>query len=187
MSENLRNYTRALFAMDAIVNRMPQAAWDNQSPCADWTARQVLGHSVWGINNLASIAAGAAPPAEQAEADVAGPRPWETWATARSNILRTLDSRGALQREFESPFGPTTVDGALGLFFADPLVHTWDIAQAGKIEAAIPEDLASGVVANLAAAGDAVRGPGFFGPARQVDDGASVIDQFVAITGRSWS
>jgi len=183
MSQNLRNYTKAIYALDAVVNRMPQAAWDNQSPCADWSAREVLGHTIWGMNRLASVAQGGGVPAEQAEAEVAGAQPWATWAEARNNVLQALDQRGSLQREIDGPFGPSTVDGALGIFFADPLTHAWDVAQAGGIQAALPEDIASLAASNIAAAGDAVRSPGLFDAAQQAASD-SVVDQLIAITGR---
>lgn len=183
MSQNLRNYTKAIYALDAVVKRMPQAAWDNQSPCDDWSAREVLGHTIWGMNRLASVAQGGPTPAEQAEAEVAGAQPWATWAEASNNILASLDQRNSLQREFEGPFGQMSVEGALGIFFADPLAHAWDVAQAGGIEAALPEDIAAIAAGNLAAAGDGVRVPGMFGPAQQAAS-ESAVDQFIALTGR---
>jgi len=183
MSENLRNYTKAIYALDAVVGRMPQAAWDNQSPCADWNAREVLGHTIWGMNRLASACQGGGAPAEQAEAEVAGAQPWATWADARNNVLQALDQRGSLQREADGPFGPSSIDASLGIFFADPLTHAWDVAQAGGIQAALPEDIVAIAASNISAAGDAVRAPGLFADAQQAATN-SVVDQFVALTGR---
>jgi hypothetical protein len=41
MSTNLRAYTKAIYAFDAVAQRVPADAWDRPSPCDDWTARQV--------------------------------------------------------------------------------------------------------------------------------------------------
>ena len=75
MSENLRAYTRALYAFDAVAARVDPNQWDLPSPCADWTAREVLGHVTWGTLAVAARAAGEQPPREAPEAEVAGDDP----------------------------------------------------------------------------------------------------------------
>ena len=56
MSENLRNFTKAIYGMDAVVQRVPVDAWDNGSPCEGWTARDVVGHQAGVLNGVAQIA-----------------------------------------------------------------------------------------------------------------------------------
>lgn len=184
MSENLRKYIKTVYALDAVVQRTPADAWDNQSPCEEWTAREVLGHTIWGMKRMTAIAQGTEHPAEQAEADVAGPNPVATWNGCRTALLAAVDTPGALQHEFDGPFGKMTLDAAMGIFFADPLLHAWDIATAVGLDPIIPADLAEVAHANLSAAGDSLRGPGMFGPEVKAPDGASAIEKFVAISGR---
>lgn len=184
MSENLRGYVKTIFALDAVVQRVPDGSWDNQSPCEEWTAREVLGHTMWGMKRMTSVASGGAPPAEQAEADVAGADPVSSWNDCRDALLVALDQPGALQNEFDGPVGRMTLDAAMGFFFADPLLHAWDVATATGIAHAVPEDLAERAYNNLRGAGDSLRGPGMFGPASDVTDDAGVIEKFIAISGR---
>lgn len=40
MSENSRQYIKALCALQAVATRVPDDAWDNPSCCSDWTARE---------------------------------------------------------------------------------------------------------------------------------------------------
>ena len=44
MSENLRNYTKAIYAMDAIVQRVPDAVWGQRVAAAIEGAPAVLGY-----------------------------------------------------------------------------------------------------------------------------------------------
>jgi hypothetical protein len=45
MTESLRNYTKALCGFDAVIQRVPPDAWDADSPCDGWCARDVVAHA----------------------------------------------------------------------------------------------------------------------------------------------
>jgi len=151
MSENLRAYTKALYAVDGVVKRLKDSDWGKQSPNEEWTAKETLGHVIWGIRRMTAAATGGEPPDAQPEDEVAGDNPAETWQSAFDNILEALDQRGVLAKTIESPMGTMTIDEALGRFFADPLAHAWDLAKTAGIEAALPEELAERCIAILAA------------------------------------
>ncbi len=183
MSKNLRDYTKTLYTLDAVVRRVADGDWDNQSPNSEWTAKQTLGHVIWGMKAITAAVKGEGRPAEQAEADVAGDRPAETFDAVRENLLDALDHHGVLQKDIETPFGEMTVDQALGQFLFDPLTHAWDIAQATGVDAKIPEDLAERALSVLMAFGDAIRGPGF-AEAVEVPQDAPPQDKLIAYSGR---
>ncbi len=185
MSENLRNFHKAIYALDAVVRRTPDDAWDNQSACTEWTAREVLGHVIWGLTNVANRAYGEDPPPQQPEADVAGVDPRATWSEARDRVLAALDRPGVLQRVETTPFGEMAVDDFLGFYPYDPLAHAWDIAQASGIDPALPVELCEAGLAGLAAIGDGLRGPGAMGPAVAIEDDADIVAKFLAISGRN--
>ena len=48
MSENLRRYTKALYAVDGVVRRLKSSDWAKQSPNEEWSARETLGHTPFG-------------------------------------------------------------------------------------------------------------------------------------------
>ncbi len=184
MSQNLRDYIKTIYTMDGVVRRVADGDWENQSPNDEWTAKQTLGHVIWGMKRMhASITDGPAP-GEQAEAEVAGVNPAATWDSVRENLLDALDSHGVLSKQIETPFGEMTVDEALGRFFFDALTHAWDIAQATGVDAAIPEDLSTKALDVMYAFGDAVRGPGIFGEEVEVPQDAAPQDKLVAYSGR---
>jgi uncharacterized protein (TIGR03086 family) len=184
MSENLRNYTRAVYTVDAVVNRMPPQAWDRPSPCEGWTAREVLGHFMWGMQSITSAAHGGDRPAVRSEAEVATDEPTVAWAATRDELLAALDHQGALQRTFTGPFGPSTIDAFLAVHTLDGILHAWDIARAGGIEACVPVDLALAGTAAIEGLGDVVRQPGLFGPAVDCPADADPVSRFVAVAGR---
>ncbi|MEP7114365.1 MAG: TIGR03086 family metal-binding protein [Ilumatobacteraceae bacterium] len=184
MSENLRNYTKAIYTMDAVVQRVPDSVWDQQSPCDQWSAKEVLGHFMWGTQNLTAAASDGTFPDKQTESQVAGSDPKASWAASRDALLTALDHQGALDKNFNGPFGPGTVDSFLAVHAIDCLLHTWDIAKTAGIDSHLPADLAAAGAAGLASLGDGARGPGLFGPAVEVESDDPVAN-LVAIAGRN--
>lgn len=184
MSQNLRDYVKTIYTLDGIVRRVADSDWENQSPNDEWTAKQTLGHVIWGMRRMYASVTDGPPPGEQPEVEVAGDNPAATWDEVRENLLDALDRHGVLHKEIETPFGEMTVDEALGRFFFDGLTHAWDIAKATGVDAAIPEDLAAKALDVMYAFGDAVRGPGIFASEVEVPQDAPIQDKLIAYTGR---
>lgn len=183
MSENLRRYTKALYTLDAVARRVPASAWDNPSCCEGWTARQVAGHAAWVIRNVGAVT-GANPAPERAdEADVAGDDPAATIAEAVDTTLAGLDQRGILQRVAATPFGELPVDAFIGALWVDPLTHAFDIADAAGIDHGIDAATAEAAHSSLALIADAIRGPGRFDDAIEVETD-DPLARFIAFTGR---
>lgn len=184
MSENLRRYTKALYALDAVAARVPADAWDNQSPCAEWTARQVAGHAAWVAQMVAATAAGTELSRDKTELEIAGQDPAATVRTTVDQTLATLDQHGALQKVAATPFGEMPIDAFLGIIFVDTFTHTWDLAQAAGVPHALDSELATQAHATLAPISELLRAPGRFEPALEVSDDADPLTRFIAFTGR---
>lgn len=181
MSQNLRNYTKALYGFDAVVQRVPDDQWDSPSPCDGWTARDVLAHNIGMCNMIAGFAAGrgAATPDETMVLE-----PQAEWAAARDGVLSALDGQGVLHSKADTPWGNLSIDRFIGIVTVDPLTHTFDLARSVGQAIVLDETLAAAGYAQLKQAGDAVRAGGRFAPAAEVADDASITDKFVAMTGR---
>ena len=181
MSENLRNYTKALYGFDAVVQRVADDRWDSPSPCEGWTALDVLAHNIGMCNMIAGFARGidASAPDEVTPSD-----PQTDWAAARDGVLAALDTEGALQIKTLTPWGNLRVDRFIGIVAVDPLTHTFDLARAVGQDIVLDEDMAAAGYAQIKAAGDGVRGGGRFAPESEVAEDASIVDKFVAMTGR---
>lgn len=181
VSQNLRTYTKAVYGFDAVVQRVADDRWDDPSPCAGWSARDVLGHNIGMCNMIAGFTegVGATAPVETPPTD-----PQAQWAACRDAVMEALDTEGALQVKTQTPWGNLTVDRFIGIVAVDPLTHTFDLARATGQDIVLDEDIAAAGYTQLKAAGDAVREGGRFEPAADVADNASVVDKFVAMTGR---
>lgn len=185
MSENLRKYTKALYALDAVARRVPAGAWDRPSCCEGWTAREVAGHATAVIEGVGAVASGGERPAPLPEAERAGEDPAATVRSALERTLAALDQPGVINRVASTPFGDMPVDAFLGVIWVDPLTHAWDIADATGIDHGIDGDTADEAHAALAPLSDALRGPGRFAEAVPVADDADPVAAFIAFSGRT--
>jgi uncharacterized protein (TIGR03086 family) len=132
MSQNLRNYLVAVFALDAAITAAPADSWSNQSPCEEWTARDVAGHAMGVVSNVAARLGKAETVDPFVEpGKIAGDDVVASWTKIRNNVLEALDQPGALDHPIEHPqLGNTNIDGFIAMMTGDALIHSWDIARA---------------------------------------------------------
>ena len=57
MSDNLRLFTQAVYAFDAVVRRTADDQWSAATPCEGWDARDLLQHQCAVLNGVAAMAA----------------------------------------------------------------------------------------------------------------------------------
>lgn len=183
MSENLRNFTKAVYGMDAVVQRVPADAWDNDSPCEGWTARDVVGHQAGVLNGVAHIARNnevvlPAPPDDVSD-------PVAVWNAARDGVLEALDVKGALRQEGPYWFGPMSVDDLIGIVQWDPLTHAWDLSRATGVEAVIDEGLAQISYDRISAMREPLAKMHLVGEAVPVPDDADIVSRYLGLVGRN--
>jgi uncharacterized protein (TIGR03086 family) len=100
-----------------------------------------------------------------------------------SGHLRDPDAAGAT---YESPMlGTTTFADMIDRFISgDLVVHRWDLGTAAGLPITMPADEIARLRANLSGMGDAMRGPGAFGPELEAPDGADEQTRLLAFLGR---
>ncbi len=93
------------------------------------------------------------------------------------------DAAGAT---YESPMlGTTSFAEMIDRFIADDLVvHRWDLGTAAGLDVDLPPDEIERLREHLAAMGDAMRGPGAFGPEVEAPEGADDQTRLLAFLGR---
>ena len=179
MSEATDRITSMIEGFDARVQATPPDAWDNQSPCTEWKARDVVMHV---SNNLLRVAgalgAGELPPVD------AGEDPPAAWARARSAMLGQLPDAD-LSVVIEGPFGPMPAEIFVGrIITTDVLVHTWDLARAVGGDDRLPVDAVEGAYSGLKPLDEMIRRPGIMGPKVTPPEGSDVQTEFLAFLGR---
>jgi uncharacterized protein (TIGR03086 family) len=166
-------YARASeWTSDKIAGATDLAA---ATPCEEWTLRELLNHMLETQSYFIGAARGeqASPPGA-APADVLSDDPRAGFERARADVLRVFGQEGVIEKT-----GP-----ALGIAFADALLHGWDVARATGQDDRMPEGLAS-------AAYDVIHGRfsdeqrvGVFKPEVAVAADATPQQRLLAYTGR---
>lgn len=171
-------YRRLSAAFADRVEAVPPRRWEDTSPCADWSARQVLGHVLDTHRSMTGYVGHRLPAPSTDD-------PTGAWATVRDGMQALLDDPGTAQLEFDGMAGRTSLQRAVDNFLCfDLLIHGWDIARAtGGDESLDPAEVRR-IHAQAEAFGDAFRGPGGFGPAIDPPDGATEQDRLLAFLGR---
>lgn len=186
MSANLRMYTTIVFGMEHVLRLVPADAWDGPSPCEGWTTRDVAGHAMGVVGNVAARAGiGEAIDVFTDIGAIAGDDPVASFRSIRNRFLEATDRPGALQRVIRSSLGEVTLDDYIGNMCADTLVHTWDVARAAGVDDGLDPDAVRFVHADYLGRDPAImRTPGRFDEVIALADDASEQARLIAFTGR---
>jgi uncharacterized protein (TIGR03086 family) len=180
MSETADRFRKVSAAFTERVERVPDGAWDNPSPCTGWVARDVVGHLVgWipGFMERYGVEFGTVP---SVDADPAG-----AWAAARDAVQRALDDPAVASRTSETPMGQTSMEQSVGMFvIGDVLIHTWDLARAAGLDEKLDPDEVGRLSGMMQMSDEAMRSSGEFGPRVPVPDSADAQTKLIAFSGR---
>lgn len=179
-------FDQGLDFFTTIITQLSDDDWDRPTPCAGWTARDVLGHLATSANVAISTMQGQQPtwPDVARPGDLVDGDPAEFWrgtvARAR-DVLRTAD----LARVMETPLGRTVADD-LSIPVIDLYVHAWDVGAAAGIAVEIPAGVIDYAHAYIDPLPDEIiRGDNrAFGPQTRVPATATPTERFIAWTGR---
>jgi uncharacterized protein (TIGR03086 family) len=181
MSDISDRYRRVAAEFTAKVRGVPEGAWDNPAPCEGWVAQDVVRHLVEWMPGLYFATAGLPVP----ELPSADDDPVGAWVALDRALQAALDDPEIATRAFDSPIGPTTVEGIIDMTGTnDILTHTWDLARAtGQDERLLPDEVHRVYEASLPY-DEVLRQSGHYGPKVAVPDDADEQTKLIAFTGR---
>jgi uncharacterized protein (TIGR03086 family) len=178
MSVISERFGRAAAEFTRRIAAVPSGGWDSPSPCAGWTALDVLRHVVDNIRSVPTWA-GLAP----LEAD---DDPRRAWPSVRDQLQALLDDPARAELGYDGLFGPTTLGETVDRFVGfDLLVHGWDLARASGQDETLPAGEVRRAHAIAVQLGDNLRRDGVCGPAVEVPAGAPEQDQLLGLLGRT--
>ncbi|MDX8148536.1 TIGR03086 family metal-binding protein [Lentzea sp. BCCO 10_0061] len=156
----LGRYRARAEAFEAKVANVRSDQWINQSPCAQWTALEVVDHVI----EMHGVMLGHPIPRTE--------DPLTDFREARRQVQEALDSDRA-RSEVSTPAGPMTLEDHVDQVVSDDLVlHGWDLARATGQDETIPatdvERLWATATAVPADLMERFRTPGAFGPGIEV-------------------
>lgn len=175
-------YDAALRPLTAVLQAVPHDAWDRPSPCAGWTARQVVAHLVDTQRDLLTGHGHDLGPAPDLADPAVGLR------QHAERVLALVSRPDVSDVAYDGFFGPTTVGATLVQFYVwDMVVHRWDVARATGGDEALSADELDRVEAGADSFGDALHMDGICGPALPTAPGADRQVQLLARLGRDAS
>ncbi|MGZ6999027.1 MAG: TIGR03086 family metal-binding protein [Acidimicrobiia bacterium] len=180
MSDVADRYERLGREFAATIAAVPADRWEEPSPCAGWTARDVVTH-VCATQSLFLGLIGV----DAAEGPDVAQDPLGAWRAASAPVAAALADPDRAGRVYEGVFGPTTFESAVDRFANfDLIVHRWDLARATGGDETISEADAQRVLDGAEAFGPALRSDGVCGAAVDVPADADLATRALAIVGR---
>jgi uncharacterized protein (TIGR03086 family) len=181
MDEIKERYTRIASQFTDRVRRVPAAAWDADSPCAGWTARDVVGHlTEWipGFFAGQGVAFGEVPSVDD--------DPVGAWNAVDAALAAALDDPAQPGRTIENPFGPRSLADTVDMIVVpDVLIHTWDLARATQLDESLDPDQIQRMLDSMGSMPDeTLRADGMFGPRIEVSDDVDDQTRLLAFLGR---
>src|ERR1700683_2169829 len=125
MSDVQDRYRLVSSGFDATVRAVSPDQWEAQSPCEEWTARDLVARVV--ENHRGVIASLRGGESEPLGADEDPRQAWESASRAIVEITRDPDT---VAKEMDGPTGKMPAGQIISQFVTmDVLVHTWDLAR----------------------------------------------------------
>jgi len=182
MSTNLRNFVEAVYAFDAVVRRTDATQWQNQTPCDEWNAAQLLEHQCAVLNGVQQLAATGQMAKPTPPADMSDPQ--AAWDATRTLLLETLDKPGVLAQEGPFWFNAATIDDTIGIVMWDAVTHAWDLATATDQAHGVSNQLAQAAYDVVAPMSDMLVETERTGPVIEVADDAPIMQRYLGLVGR---
>jgi uncharacterized protein (TIGR03086 family) len=180
MSDVSERYGRLAETFKTTIEAVPAARWESPSPCAGWTARDVVRHVIDGQGLFLGFVG-----RELGDIPSVDDDPAAAWAAASAVVRRGLDDPAVATAEFKGFSGPSTFERGVDQFLCfDLVVHAWDLAQAAGLDHRMPHEEIPRVRAVAESFGPALRSPQAFGPEIEAPPGADEQARLLAFLGR---
>ncbi|HEX6394515.1 MAG TPA: TIGR03086 family metal-binding protein [Acidimicrobiales bacterium] len=174
---------RATAVASEKVKGVQMADMSKPTPCSEFDVRALLNHMLGGLTMLATAAGGAQ--AAMPEGDQVGRDPAGSYDQRRSALLAAVGSPGALEHNWEMPFGSMAPQMMASIAFMEHLTHAWDLAKATGQDTTLPPDLVAECIQAVTPMDAMLRTPGVCGPVVDVPENASAQDKLLAFMGRN--
>ena len=153
------------------------------TPCSEFDVRALLNHMIGGLGMLCTAASGGK--AQMPEGDQFAEDPGTVYEERRRALMNAVRGEGALERDWEMPFGTMSGPMMAQIAFMEHLTHGWDVAKATGQDTTLPSALVTECLEVVTPMDTMLRMPGVCGPTVSVPDDASAQDRLVAFLGRN--
>ena len=178
MSAPLELWRQTADKWSDLYGQVGDAQWANPTPCAEWTVRNLVDHTLaWQAKGSSLLGADVAP----AESD------WERIRASYADLLADPAQLAGTVPEFAG----IPKANLAAFLIGDLLIHSWDLARGIGADDTLPLDVVAATTDGLHhVPADLLRGTNplgqkMMGPAVEVSDDASAQDKMLAFTGRT--
>ena len=180
MTEISERYRRNAEKFAATLAAVPDDKWEAQSPCEDWTTKDVVRHVVETHGMFFGFV-----DRKMADGPSVDTDPVAAFDHVRAAVQHDLDDPELAGTEYDGMFGRRTFEWAIDNFLSGDLVlHRWDLGTAAGLDIEIDIDDINRAWKDAELYGDNVRAPGVYGPALDPPADADEQTKLLAFTGR---
>lgn len=186
-------FQRASDGFAARIRAVPPDRWHSESPCAPWTARDVVAHVINEQRRMLCTVRGVEPepvhgvgvaemgtiPALAADADLAA-----AWDQVGSGLTAAIADPACADVPIPMPTGSAPFSSTFDMIPEDVLIHTWDLARATGGDERLDPDVVHQVHEALKPLEEFFRQPWAFGPKVDPPPGADPQTEFLCFVGR---
>ncbi|WP_064456947.1 TIGR03086 family metal-binding protein [Streptomyces hygroscopicus] len=189
MAENplLTRHGEALDLFTERVHAIRPDQWDDPTPCAEWTVRDLVNHlaveQMW-VPPLVREGASMADQGDALEGDLLGDDPVATWDAAAAAARDAFREPGALDRMVGLSYGESPATHYCAQMTADAAVHAWDLSRAIGTDERIPKPLVDFSVREVAPYAADLEESGLFAAPVDPPPGADAQVRLLALLGR---
>ncbi|MDI3407045.1 TIGR03086 family metal-binding protein [Streptomyces cavernicola] len=182
----LARHAEALDAFGDRVHRIAADQWDADTPCTDWSVRDLVNHLTAEQLWVPHLVRGAtiASVGTAYDGDVLGSDPVATWDKAADAARAAFAEPGALDGTVHLSYGPSPAAHYCGQMVTDLVVHAWDLARGIGADEQLPRTLVDFAVREVSPYAAELAKSGLFAPPVEPPPGADVQTKLLCLLGR---
>jgi uncharacterized protein (TIGR03086 family) len=186
VSDVVSLFQRAVDEFDKRVQAVSEDQWDGDTPCTEWSVRDLVNHVVAEDRWVRPLIEGKtiAEVGGALDGDLLGDDPKRAWKEAAEESVSAASSDGALTATCHVSFGDIPGEEYLSQVLSDNVVHSWDLARGVGADERLDPELVDFTHSYLAPQIEAWRSAGAVGPALEVPDDADAQTKLLAMMGR---
>lgn len=155
----------AVERFSGLVDGVPDGAWAQPTPCAEWDVRALVNHVVGENRWMVPLLEGSTVDevGSALDGDLLGDDPKGAWHASVAPALEAVD-RTPVDQTVHLSFGDFPASEYLWQLTSDVLIHGWDLARATGQSEEMPAHLVDACSSWFDGVEDAYRGAGAIGP-----------------------
>jgi uncharacterized protein (TIGR03086 family) len=179
-------HQRGLEEFDRYVREIKPDQWGNQTPCSEWSVRDLVNHIVNEDKWTAPLMDGSTieEVGDRFDGDLLGEDPHGAWGVAKKEASNAVQAEGALERTVNVSWGEIPAAEYVGQLFNDHVIHAWDLAKGIGADDTLDPELVELLYAESEPRKEELASYGVFGSPVDVPDDADTQTKLLALFGR---